>query len=295
MNSEKIVSAVVVLYNPEDDVIINLRSIALQVDHCIVVDNSIKDNNYINSVNGNIIYSSLKDNYGIATAQNIGLKISKERKSDFVIFFDQDSFVEPKTISKLLKSYKQLKELGYKVGVIGPRAYNKIDGINYVHKDRDQASKIRSIEDKYTPVEYTLSSGSLCNMDVFNTCGGYKDSFFIDSVDHELCWRLISNGYSNFICEDIKMAHMLGENRIKTMFGYVNIPAPIRHYYVFRNWIFLMKLNYVPIKFKIRTLLRFIPKIIYFSLFSGSRKERSKYIFKGVFDGLINKGGKYHE
>lgn len=295
MNISRTISAIVILYNPEDDVILNLKTIASQVDYCIVIDNSIEDNSYINDINDNIIYEPLNDNYGIATAQNIGLKKAISIQSDFVVFFDQDSFIEPHTISKLITSYNQLEKLGYKVGVIGPRAHNKSDGKKYIHRDRDQQSKIRTIENKYTPVEYTLSSGSLFNINTFNICGGYNDSFFIDSVDHELCWRLLSYGYSNFICEDIKMNHMLGESRRKTIFGYVNIPAPIRHYYVFRNWLFLMRLEYVPLNFKIRTLLRFIPKIIYFSLLSGSVKERTKYIFKGIFHGVINKGGKYYE
>lgn len=295
MNTPHTISAIVILFNPDDDVRKNLLSIARQVDHCIVVDNSSYISNDIKDVADNIIYKPLLGNQGIAKAQNVGLDMAKEFDSEFVTFFDQDSHIKENTINSLYKSYEKLTKLGFNVGVVGPRATNKDDGVAYTHKDRDHSTLVRSIENRYTPVEYTLSSGSFSKTSDILDIGGFKEEFFIDSVDHELCWRLLDCGYKNFIDEDTIMTHMLGENRKKTIFGYVNTPSPIRHYYVFRNWLFLFRLPYVPRKYKIRTTLRFLPKMLYFSLFCGDRLQRVKYIFRGVIDGIIMKGGKYEQ
>ncbi len=287
-------SAIITLYNPPESSIA-LIGLSSSVDYCIFVDNSESVNNeFLYKANGKIIYHWMGGNKGIATAQNEGLRLSSELGVELTIFLDQDSEATPSIIDNLFYSFTSLQDEGVSLGVLGPRAYNKLTGVKYVHKDRDHNSNIRSIKNRYSPVEYTLSSGSVMNVEVIIENNGYMEDLFIDSVDHELCWRLAKGGLITVIDENILLPHMLGQYQKKILSYSVNIPSPIRHYYVFRNWFKLLRLSYVPLRFKMRILIMMPFKVIYFSFFAGKSNERIKYIFRGVVDGVLNNFGKYN-
>ena len=195
-------------------------------------------------------------------------------------------------VAKLCSSYLHLEQLGYRVGLIGPRAFNKHNGTLYRRKDRAAINNYKSIDNRYTPTDYTLSSGSLSRKSVFSDVGGMNSGLFIDSVDHEFCWRLCSHGYRIFIDELSLLPHMLGAKQVSFLGQRINVPSPIRHYYVFRNWIFLFSVPHVPVSFKLRTAIFFMPKVFFFSFFVAPRMKRFSYIVKGIRDGFMNKLGK---
>lgn len=296
MRSNRKVAAIVVLYNPENDFFNNnLHKILEQIDYCILVDNT--EQTQINQCNFNmysdkITYYRFGKNMGIATAQNKGIEIANSLQPEYIVFFDQDSCPPTSLVDTLVNSLVSLEKEGFKVGLIGPRAFNKENKKGYYHKDRDHCNVMSSILSRYTPVDYTLSSGSLVRLDVFSVVGLFKDEFFIDSVDHEICFRMNNHGYHIFIDEQVKLPHMLGSYQTSFLGKNINIPNPIRHYYVFRNWIFLIKLNHVPMNFKLRVMGRILPKALYFTIFEPPRLIRFKHIARGIWHGLINRNGK---
>ena len=89
------VGAIVVSYNPEYARLLSLcDSLSKQVDVIILVDNG--SNNFISekiSIADNVIVISLRENQGIATAQNVGIKKIIDLGLKYVVFFDQDSIV----------------------------------------------------------------------------------------------------------------------------------------------------------------------------------------------------------
>lgn len=286
------ICAVVVFYNP-DHALSNISKITHQVSRCFIIDNSERklEHSDILAIE-NVEYFWMGGNKGIAAAQNLGIARAIEMEMDYVIFFDQDSEVPNNMILQLLKSYKSLEGLGYRVGLVGPRACNKNTGEPYTRKDKLAKKNFKAISNRYTPVDYTLSSGSLSALRVFEVTGVMDSSLFIDSVDHEYCWRLCSKGYQVFIDEDVLMPHMLGARQLSFFGVKVNVPSPIRHYYVFRNWCLLLRIPHVPVKFKIRTVLLMLPKATFFSLFVPPRFTRLHYIIRGLIDGVLDKSGK---
>lgn len=285
--------SIVVLYNPTGD-LSNILSIANQSSLCILVDNS---NSPISCPKilsiSNVLYFWLGENKGIAEAQNVGINEALKNGADYVVFFDQDSEVLANMIASLHDSYAYLENIGFRVGLIGPRTFNKENGQFYMRRDRIARDNFRTVERRYTNVDYTLSSGSFCPVKVFTDVGIMDSSLFIDSVDHEYCWRLCSHGYQVFIDEDVLMPHMLGARQLSFFGMKVNIPSPIRHYYVFRNWCLLFRMPYVPITFKIRTALLMLPKATFFSLCVPPRFTRLRYIVRGLIDGILGKSGKF--
>ncbi|MGU5558850.1 glycosyltransferase family 2 protein [Aeromonas caviae] len=287
----KKVISIVVLYNP-CGALENILSIANQSSVCYLIDNS--SQNIVDKIgftNPLINYFWLGGNKGIAEAQNVGIKMALEEGCDYIVFFDQDSEILDNTIKNLVASYETLEAIGKRVGLVGPRAFNKINNTAYTRKDKLAKRNFRLLNGRYTNVDYTLSSGSLSAANVFEDVGMMDSSLFIDSVDHEFCWRLVSKGYDIFIDEDVMMPHMLGERQQSFLTCKINIPSPIRHYYVFRNWCILFRLSYVPFSFKVRTLLLLLPKALFFSFLVNPRKKRAYYIIKGIFDGCLGKKG----
>nr|WP_224745933.1 glycosyltransferase family 2 protein [Neiella litorisoli] len=285
-------AAIVVLFNPVG-VDTTIGTISAQVDFCLLVDNTPNAEATSWQQQNNIHSVHLGENYGVAYAQNYGLDKAKALGADYVVFFDQDSDVPEEYVPQMVNSYDKLRSLDVNVGLIAARAFNKYTGTTYRHRDKSNLKNIRSIINRYSEVEYTLSSGSFVKLDVFEEVGLFHAPLFIDSVDHEFCWRLSTCGYKVLIDEELKLPHMLGEKRRDNTFVTVNVPAPIRHYYVFRNWIHLCKQKHVPYQFKTRTLLRMPLKATYFICFESPRRQRLKYIAKGVWHGLIGKLGRY--
>lgn len=122
MDNENKVVAIVVTYSPAlEKLRVLIDSIMPQVYKAIVVDNG--------SSNSKEIYElflisccviQLDDNYGIATAQNVGIKESFKLNASHVLLFDQDTLPPSELVNQLLFEEHTLLEQGCKVGAIGP-------------------------------------------------------------------------------------------------------------------------------------------------------------------------------
>ena len=94
MNNLKL-AATVILYNPEDEIYINIESYINYVDILYIIDNSTHHNNNLvkrlNKNFTNIKYINNNANLGIATALNIGCKEALDEKFNWILTMDQDS------------------------------------------------------------------------------------------------------------------------------------------------------------------------------------------------------------
>ena len=132
--------------------------------------------------------------------------------------------------------------------------------------------------------------------DVFLRIGGFEEDLFIDNVDFEWCWRAKTYGYPTYLADEISMGHRVGEgdiNFIKII--KLQVPAPNRHYYRFRNTILLMKRSYTPLYFKIRSLILMSIELVVFTLLVKPKKRRFKMICRGIIDGVLGRKGKMIE
>lgn len=284
--------AIVILYQPET--IDNLLEISNQFKCCIVVDNSKMPNQaLIAELNvQNIVYIPLGDNLGIATAQNVGIKKAKELDCELLVFFDQDSVIYSGFADRLVSSYETLVSEGVNVGLVGPRAHNLETGYKYEPRSLFRSDEKR---DRFTSVADTLSSGSLIPMSVLDEVGDMMDGLFIDSVDHEWCWRAkYKFGKEIVIDEETLLPHMIGQGEIKFFGVTFNMGSSFRYYYVYRNWLLLMRFNYVPVRIKMRILLLMPIRLAVYFIVSKDRYYLTKMSLKGLYDGLIRKDGRFN-
>lgn len=289
--------SIVILYNPDvkDDEYYNIVD---NSDYTYFVDNSMDDNlNLFKGYDANkFAYIGLKDNLGIATAQNVALmEILKNSTcdTDEVIFFDQDSRVNKNFINDLSKSYRTLNHLNICAGLLGPLPFNKNTGESYPVKSKVSERVINQLPNNYVALDCLISSGSITSVGVIKKCGLMKDELFIDSVDHEWSWRVLSHGFINLLDTNISMGHLFGDGDIQFLGINIRKGSPIRYYYSFRNWFYLFRLEYVPFKYKVNTLIKMPLKFIVYLYVFDRKLIRFKYMSKGIFHGIINRLGRY--
>ena len=287
-NSKQNTSIVVTTYNPEvESLEKNLISYASQAGVVLICDNSdilsiqrSIENLITKFVNVTLL--SMNGNQGIAIAQNHGIKYAIDKGFEYFIEVDQDSSFPPDYVAKISDSYFNLIGNGESVAGLGPLAV-RADG--FVYNGNKELAHIIC-------VDKTLSSGFFFPKSSFQIVGPKDESLFIDYVDWEWCWRSKSYGLNVFIDTNLRIEHMLGSGHIKTLNFYVGLPAPIRHYYQFRNAFYLFFRGYIPVAWRIKRVFINIIKLPIYSFFVGDSKLRRKYIFKAFKDVVAKKTGK---
>ena len=286
------VAILVTTYNANiADLVGNIDSYLSQVKYVIVVDNSedaMCRRNILSLMDRfpNILVKQLSRNVGIAAAQNIGFLEATALGSEFVVEMDQDSKLPEGYISSLLLQYVKLSQKGIQVGGLGPLA---------VSKDSDEVYDGLARSGNVIEVEYTLSSGFLMHVDAIAAVGPKNEKLFIDFVDWEWCWRSRSLGYRIFIDATLEISHMLGDGHKKILGLSIGMPSPIRHYYQFRNFIYLLGQRVVPLKWKLKYSVITLAKLVLIPLVFDRRIKRLGYALKGIKDALRGVYGKIGE
>lgn len=272
------IGVIIVLYRSKEQ---NFQTLVGCSDiDVILVDNTPGRNLSISG--GNVYYVSLKENKGVATAQNIGIEKARELGCTYLVFFDQDSMITSDYIDRMQAEYKRLKNFYSTLAVLGPTVVNQDTGQKYKTVDEEVVHGCKI-------VPALISSGSFYEMSVLNRIGKMEDQLFIDGVDFEWCWRARSKGYICAITQRVELYHKVGQSDC-TFMGYpVIISAPVRYYYQYRNFLWLVRRSYVPLKWKIRTSIRKIVEIGILSFYpkSKNRWDIVKNIFRGIRDGIL--------
>ena len=279
------VAAVVVMYNPEINVLNNLNTYINQIDKLFVVDNS-DDNNstLLEKLQdlSKIEYISNKNNIGIAAALNIGANKAIEEGFDYLLTMDQDSEASPSLVPTLLEGFS----IDSKVALVSPVVYHR-KGKNVINKQE------KSFEQVYT----AWTSGNLLDLNIFKYTGGFKEELFIDYVDHEFCLRLNKMGFKIYICNKTFLKHNLGKiKEINLIFRkvYPTNHSAIRLYYRARNRFYVKKIykKLFPDFFK-QDNKDFWKTAIKIILFEKSRMKKIRFMLKGYNDFRKNIFGKY--
>ena len=259
----------------------------------VIVDNSKNDTEISENNFGKTKVIKLGDNYGIAVAQNIGIRYAIEHNADIIGFFDQDSSISEQLIYRLIKSLQDQETL-----IVAPRS---IDSLTKEEYPSQIVSRIGIPRDIYTDskrtrtsVDIVISSGTFVKTKVFDKVGLFDESFFIDFVDIEWCLRCRRSGIKIWVIRDAVMEHKIGNKTKKIGKMTINIHSPYRTYYKVRNSLLLLFRGLNPLF----VFTQIMPAVIknFILIFDKEKgKEYRKYYFQGIFDGIRNRGGKYEK
>jgi len=240
----------------------------------------------------------LGKNIGIAAAQNVGITHHKKLGAKYVMLFDHDSKPAENMVGVLLSVLREKERLGTKVAGVGPRYFDLRQNnpppfieIKGTHVIRHACNSKEDV----IAVSYLISSGFLMSMASLDAVGDMREDLFIDYVDIEWGLRAASKGYVTFGVCAAHMEHDLGELPITFMGKQIPYHSPIRHYYLFRNAVWLYRQDYLPLQWRIGDAWRLLLKYGFYSLYGKPRMAHLKMMSKGIWHGLIGRVGQLQQ
>ena len=304
------VVAIVVAYFPEPRLFGELLDTLLaQLSSVVVVDNTPGDENpQLQSVLAErsdrvrCRLVRLGENTGIAHAINVGVQSAIDDGANFVLLSDQDSLPANDMVKNLWRAYSDLVAQGMTVGAVGPTFTDLHTAITYPFQAKLPG---RYFYGHKSPDEFhphidaltLITSGSLIPIDVMWKVGAMREDFFIDHVDIEWCHRARSLGYSLFGTGWARMYQRMGETRLRVWYlrwRYESEYSPLRIYYRIRNFVVIWKIDYIELRWKIRSTWYWLGIVFVHIVFS--RKNNLTYLLyaiRGGWHGLINRMGQY--
>ena len=298
---------IVVTFHPEsEDINSLLGALSTQVDAMLLVDNTpgvAKEHVALLGALTNS-YPSLNihrigGNCGIGKALNYGIEKALSSGFGFVYLSDQDSLPDEYMIDGLAACYQRLVEQGINVGCVCPAYRDQTTGKtfnfqayvpgHYFYKSVPAANAVPWLE-----VVTTITSGSLIPCHAFDIVGLMREDFFIDDVDTEWCHRARFHGMRIYGTSTVYLSHRLGDSSFRIwLLGWkpYNLYSPLRLYYRFRNYVLMIQLPDVPLRWSLRSSWYWLGNVYAYLFFAPSRLSNMKAIFWGVFDGIRRRSG----
>lgn len=271
--------AVVVTYNCDVEKFLeSIDSYKNLVSEVIICDNSTNNNIrdcFSSCQTDQMEYHSMDGNKGIAYALNCGFKIAAQKKADWVLTMDQDS-----TFKTNIDGYLEIcnNNRWDNVSVLGP---------TYLYQDKDNEN-VDHVKAVHT-ISKTIQSGCAYRLSDFQKIGPFLEEFFIDYVDYEYCLRLRKFNKLLLCVPSVILAHNRGTVMKKNFFFFqikIAESAPIRHYYLTRNF-----LKYFVLYQDISELFCRCYQFLRMLLFEKNKLLKIKYTFMGIRDFFLNKWG----
>lgn len=284
-------TAGIVTFNPNIERLKqNIGMAKSQFDKLIIYDNASNNiseiEDYVsNFTNIEIIKSS--ENRGIGVALNAIMKKGEQYGSMWVLLLDQDSVIP----YNMLEEYLPMTS-GSKIGIICPQLMDI-----HVQSKHDNTNIIEE-------VGICITSGSFTNVNIWKEMGGFREDFFIDSVDNEYCIRLYFNGYKILRNNNVILSHELGKGE-RHKFKNTTNHNSMRRYYIARNSTYVAKVyetiakKRCTTKEELNTCINFLDRLIckrtnyrrqlqfilLVMLYEKNKLQKVLAIIKGVHDG----------
>lgn len=292
------ISAIIVTYNPSlikvEKLVKTLLSSKVSV---VIVDNNSSNDFFLNESFGGVNTCLLGENKGIAKAQNCGIEIAIKNKSDYVLFFDQDSIIDEFFVDNLLRDFNFISEKEVSVAAIGPRFIDEkknfyFPGLRFNKYGLIDKFDVSKIIEPFE-VSFLISSGTLVSLDALKKIDLMKEEFFIDYVDTEWCFRALSMNYKLFMSNNAVMKHSIGDDTIQFFKYNIPVHSGFRRYYRVRNLFFMWKIPYIPKILTTKLMLTNFFHQILLILLRKNKYDYLKYYFKAIYDG-IKQSKNYH-
>jgi rhamnosyltransferase len=227
--------AVIVTYQPDiADLEESLAKLRSQVSGVVLVDNASRNNlrEVVSSLAAKFNCALLENgsNLGIAEALNQGVRFAMSKQADFVLFFDQDSFVSSDFVALELACYRQHSAKD-KIGLVTPSIVNRTTGHRHL--------PLGSSDGHFLMAQ---TSGALMPLAVFEDAGFFNSDLFIDYVDYEHCLRMARKSWKIAYAADAELHHAPGNAEKVRFFGRefgILGASPLRTYYRIRNCLWL--------------------------------------------------------
>lgn len=170
-------------------------------------------------------------NLGIAAALNALCAFAGEQGCGWALTLDQDS-VCPEGLVDAYVPYTEDESIGMLCPAVKDRGYGSLpyDG------------GCSGTEE----VDACITSASMIRLSAWEKAGGFREDFFIDMVDFDICWTLKEKGFRILRVNGKSLLQEIGRSRKVRLFGKeeaVFNHSPLRCYYMARNTLALGKIH----------------------------------------------------
>jgi rhamnosyltransferase len=295
------VTAIVVTFHPTADAVSRLiAALQHQVVKIVVVDNGspadVQSELTQLANHYSIDLVLLPSNKGVGEAQNIGIAKATAHNTSYIILLDQDSLPASNMVDCLIQAAQAKQKDGIKVAAVGPcykdelqdnpPPFIRIEGLRLKRQVCSERSQV-------VPVDYLISSGSLIPVTSIASVGYMKSELFIDYIDIEWGLRAKRCGLQSFGVCRAHMQHKLGENPIAIAGKIYPCRNPLRHYYMFRNAIYLYLNAPFPLNWKLADGGRLFLRFIAYSLLAPPRIQNVCMMLLGIWHGIWARMGPF--
>ena len=286
--------AIVVTYFPDTAALLKLLGQLNKETDFIVIDNGTQNiQELIESIQ---VYErcielrQLKENLGLARALNIGIEQARSLGCDYVFLFDQDSSLCDKFVNRMISAcHEALRLSAGGIAAVGPRIINpqtnrqtpfKLFNRFILRKDRPFNGSNRHFQ-----ADFLITSGTLLVLKHLQQIGDMKESYFIDNVDLEWCFRAKSLGF-DLVGTMALCCIMRSESAVITRWYALVLwrSTTPRTYYSSRNRTHLYRRSYSPLGWKLRDCIRFLIKASWLVVCSQNRRLYWQSIRAGISD-----------
>lgn len=193
MNNQYKIISIIVTYNALewiDRCLNSLKQSIYPVD-VFIIDNGSKDETvaFIKHNYPQYLLVESKVNLGFGGANNIGLKYAIENHYDYVYLLNQDAWIFPDTISKLIRAFNYNKGFG----IISPMQYSN-NGTQLDAAFEKIYSKYMNKED-LIQVPFVMAAHWFIPTEAVKKVGGFSPTFFHYGEDNNMIDRMRFHGF----------------------------------------------------------------------------------------------------
>jgi rhamnosyltransferase len=288
--STQAICAVIVTYFPDAGIFERVKRIVEQVRQTVIVDNGSSPESTEQlkraAENPSVHLILNPSNQGLASALNLGVRWAASCGFAWALTLDQDTTVAydmAETLCALVDSYDSPERLA----VVGSNYRNKGNGALF----RESISPAGNPAAR--EMVSVLTSGSLVSVAAFQAIGGFRDDFFIDCIDHEFCLRARVRGFHVVLTTKPVMDHGIGElteHRFLGRIVYTSNHSPLRHYFMTRNSLLLIR-SYLFSEpgWILSYFWDWMKSVVLILVFEEQRFAKAKQMLRGCLDGLLSR------
>lgn len=273
-------SAIIVCYNPDETKLMNLVSTLIDSNVNVYIANNGGLSNELKSALSKIgcLIKEMKKNVGIGAAINqVAAEWLPSEYPTAFFTFDQDSAPSMQFVEDMKNEWIASTKF-YGAGVVlAPKYIDSRSGYIYQsvrHSTNEECLLV------------TLQSGMLIPFEVWAVCK-FSDWLFIEFVDTEWCYYINSEGYKIVESKLASMLHEVSDEAPKKIGPWTLLKySPIRRYYFFRNSVYLLGCNYVPLRSKYSIIRGGLNRFIAILLLDNQKSKSYWMSLKGIIAGI---------
>jgi rhamnosyltransferase len=228
---------------------------------------------------------TLGNNLGIARAQNVGAEAALSAGATVLVFFDQDSTIEPRLVKSLVGAIHEGT-----AEIVSPLCVDDATGMALPSMRVSRFGWVTWVHAAGAtspyPVDMVISSGTVATREVFDIAGNFDEGLFIDHVDAEWCIRCRARQIPIYVIPTAVMRHSIGSRYVKLGPLTIQVHSPTRCYYQIRNCFLIFRKPHIPFFFAVQQLASVTVSRTMLLFFVKDRFSYLKSYLFAVRDGL---------